>query len=575
MRSQTILLGSWAFLSISALALQQGPGVQPPINQDSSKPSSTHDAPLKGLPTPFPNRVASGDISQTSAVLWAYTKLAGTVRFEVALDESFEQIVQTLDVEPSAYRLPAKQRVGGLQPGTEYFYRASLNGGKQFSVGRFVTSHSPDGKYGLRFGISGDGRGDQLPFTSIANAPARELDFFAYIGDTIYADVASGVGGGIDFAVTRREYLAKHEEVISEVDGLNTLADLRASTGFYVTIDDHEVINDFSGGAHPSTDLRFDQNGDFINETDRYIDAMAALRNFYPVNPSLYGDTGDPRTAFKRKLYRYETFGQDAALILLDCRSFRDAPLEEADPSDTLSVLNFLAKSFDPTRTMLGKAQMDDLKSDLLDAQAKGVVWKFVVVPEPIQNLGVAAASDRFEGYAAERTEILSFVDDNDIDNVVFVAADIHGTVVNNVTYQLGPGQPQIELPVFEITTGAVAYDAPFGPTVVELAEAFGLLTQEQIALYNSLPLPFQDDFIEGLINENVVPLGYDPVGLQGSPIEATLDLGKYVATHTYGWTEFEIHPETSELTIVVYGQDPAALEVPPAEFLRFRVQPQ
>ncbi len=63
-------------------------------------------------------------------------------------------------------------------------------------------------------------------------------------------------------------------------------------------------------------------------------------------------------------------------------------------------------------------------------------------VPVRIQTLGPPAAADRFEGYAAERTEILRFIDDNRIDNVVFVAADTHGTVTNNLTYQLGPGGP-------------------------------------------------------------------------------------------------------------------------------------
>jgi phosphodiesterase/alkaline phosphatase D-like protein len=94
------------------------------------------------------------------------------------------------------------------------------------------------------------------------------------------------------------------------------------------------------------------------------------------------------------------------------------------------------------------------------------------MLPEPIQNLGVIAASDRYEGYAAERAALLKFIDDNNISNVVFVSADIHGTLVNNLTYQLGPGLPQIPTNAFEISTGSVAYDAPFGPTVLQLAAA-------------------------------------------------------------------------------------------------------
>lgn len=54
---------------------------------------------------------------------------------------------------------------------------------------------------------------------------------------------------------------------------------------------------------------------------------------------------------------------------------------------------------------------------------------------------------------------------DNQITNVVFVAADVHGTIVNNVTYQTAVGQPQQSTSAFEVTTGSVAFDAPFGPT--------------------------------------------------------------------------------------------------------------
>ena len=77
------------------------------------------------------------------------------------------------------------------------------------------------------------------------------------------------------------------------------------------------------------------------------------------------------------------------------------------------------------------------MKADLLAADANGITWKFVTIPEPIQNFGTLNAEDRFEGYAAERNEILQFIDENDINNVVFMAGDFHGTIVNNLTYKL------------------------------------------------------------------------------------------------------------------------------------------
>lgn len=53
------------------------------------------------------------------------------------------------------------------------------------------------------------------------------------------------------------------------------------------------------------------------------------------------------------------TFGKDAALFMLDTRSFRDAvvtPLTPAEYSDPFAVLTFLRKTFAPNRTLLGSA---------------------------------------------------------------------------------------------------------------------------------------------------------------------------------------------------------------------------
>jgi 3-phytase/alkaline phosphatase D len=376
---------------------------------------------------------------------------------------------------------------------------------------------------------------------------------------------------------------------MSERYGLNTWRDLRGSTAILATIDDHEVINDFAGGAPPSSNpTDFDQTGAYINETARYKAGLQAFHEYMPIEDRRYGNTGDPRTAKKPKLFRSRTYGNAAAVIVLDNRSFRDKGLLPADPYSAADIRRFLVQAFDPTRTMLGAAQLDELKQSLLQAQQRGVVWKFVMTPEPIQNLGVLIAEDRFEGYASERTQILKFIADQHIENVVFVTADLHGTLVNNLTYQLGPGQPQLASGAFEIVTGAVAFEQPFGPTVVDLATQLGFLTAEERAAYYGLPaFPGlgKDNFIEQLVNGQIVPLGYDAMGLTGSNIQVSYSLGGYVATSIYGWTEFEVDRDSKALTITTYGIDAYTYDDlqtkradvvarEPSVWQRFRVQP-
>ncbi|MCA9278037.1 MAG: alkaline phosphatase D family protein [Phycisphaeraceae bacterium] len=508
-----------------------------------------------GQPGILPSGIASGDATPTSVVLWARADAPGDVVFELATDANFANIIDTHTVAVTDTIVPAKVETHVLVPNTTYYFRATNN--SITTVGTFLTPADGANRHplGLRVGVSGDWRGELSSYPAVKNVPERDLDLWIALGDTIYADVASPQVN-IPQCLTLPDFRAKHRETLSERFGLNTLADLRATCAMLAMIDDHEVTNDFAGGAHPSSDPRFANDpGAFINETVLYTNGIAAFTEYHPMLDEQYGMTGDPRTENKAKLYRSRTYGRDAAVIVADARSFRDEELPGVtDPLDPVQVIGFLVASFDPTRTMLGAVQLAEIKADLLAAQQSGVTWKLVCVPEPIQNLGVLAASDRFEGYAAERTELLKFIDDNDIENVVFIAADIHGTLINNLTYTLGPGTTQIFTNSFEVTTGSVAYAAPFGPTVVGLANQFGFPGVPSLAQYLAMSPVEQEAVMTSLINTQLQAYAYDTLGLQNSPISATLLQGGYTATNTFGWTEFEIDPVTQALTVTTWG---------------------
>src|SRR5262245_17956610 len=49
---------------------------------------------------------------------------------------------------------------------------------------------------------------------------------------------------------------------------------------------------------------------------------LQAFQEYNPVRAETYPRSGVPRTSGKARLYRYRTFGDDAALFLLDERSF-------------------------------------------------------------------------------------------------------------------------------------------------------------------------------------------------------------------------------------------------------------
>jgi alkaline phosphatase D len=511
---------------------------------------------LAGDAGTLPNGVAAGDTTQASTVLWACGTTVGDVLFECSTDPTFSTDVLTATASVTDLLQPVKVQIAELSPATAYSYRATDAAGAS-AVGQFRTAAAGGTHAGLRFGVSGDWCGWLAPYPAIANAEERNLDFFVEHGDTIVA------GSPSPAATTLEEFRLRHNEVYSTHLGLNIWAELRASTSILATIDDNEVRNNFAGGADPSSDPRFDDTGAFINETELYGNALQAFQEYNPLRDEFYGATGDDRTANKRKLYRFNTYSSDAAVFILDTRSFRDEPLPLDDPTDPLQVLAFLTNSFtDTTRTMLGAQQLADLKADLLQAQADGITWKFVLVSGPIQNLGVYLAPDRYEGYAAERTDLLRFITQNGIDNVVFIAASLHGTIVNNLIYQEeSPGYPlppQIPTGAFEVIVGPVAIYPPFGPAVVGFAQAYGLITSDEREDYDGRSREGKDEFVRQLIDEKLLaPLRYDAIGLDGSGIDADLLQGGYASVHTYGWTEFEITPGNKVLTVTTYGIDP------------------
>lgn len=560
-------------------------------------------------PQSLVNGVAAGDVDQNSAVLWARSTFPGDVTFEYATDANFSSIVGTAAATVTDITLPIKVDVDGLDSGMEYFYRVTDAAGAQ-KVGRFDTPAEVGEQTGLNFGVVGDWRGEIAPYPAISNVADKNLDFFLLHGDTIYADddspaVLNPDGTLKAQAESVEEFRAKHNEVYGDRFGENFWAEVRSSTAILATIDDHEVTNDFAGAQTIGTDPRFtdafpdDDPNALINDSTLYENGLQVFQEYNPIRDEFYGETGDEVTDGERKLYRYNTYGSDAASFVLDTRSFRDpaipAPADFTDPQD---VANALAATFTPGRTLLGDAQKTDLKADLLDAQENGITWKFVMVPEPFQTLFPGINTDAWDGYNAERTELLKFIEDNGIENVVFAAADVHMTSINNITYQEQPFGEIIPTSTFEITTGAVAYEDPTG---VFLGNLFTAENPELRAFYDSLPIApdgddvpnDKDDFVEAAINDTLLtPLGYDPIGLDNNLpqaeglIDAKLLEGDYYVGHSSSWAEFDIDPMTQKLTVTTWGIDgyteeelladpEAIINQTPVVLSRFEVSPQ
>ena len=551
--------------------------------------------------TAFPNGVSSGDVTQTSAVVWTRAVEIGRLTFQIATDPSFAHVIKTKKVFVIDPLEPVKVEFDHLKADQVYYYRA-IDASGDVMVGSFETSAKLGDHDGFHFGVLSDLHGRTAPYPVISNAIDADLELVIKLGDTVTADIPTGVFGISALNDGMLEtYQLVHNDSYSAHFGVNFIAELQGSTPILVMPDDHEVLDDYGGGGPVSSDPRFpsEPGADFINETTHYKNGMKAFSQYNAIEDRTYHDTGDDRFDGAPDLYRYNTYGSDAAIIMVDARSFRDPEIAFlADVPLPFPNIAFIQQAFQPDRSLLGDLQLDRLKEDLLDARDNGVTWKFIALPEAIQNWGpVIRPGDRYEGYAAERTELLKFIDQNHIENVVFVTADTHWTSVNNLTYQEFFGGPQIATSAIDVNVIS-AGDVSFAPITPAFAAQLGVISAAQLAFYNSLPIApdtddipnDKDDFVKGILNGVLAALGYDQIDLDNNlpaaagKIHAQLLQGDYFVGHQVGWTDFDIDADTQKLMVTTHGTtpytadelatNPALLELVPTIVSQFELTP-
>jgi phosphodiesterase/alkaline phosphatase D-like protein len=287
----------------------------------------------------LPNGVSSGDTSSTSTVLWARCNRKGEVKFLINKDNV---TVQQQTVTVTDPLIPAKISVENLQPGQHYTYQVSTADGMRLT-GQFTTAPDQHAEnLALSFGVTGDWRGELAPYPAIKNIPAKELNFFIKLGDTIYADYPTSAVP-LEQALTLHDYRLKHKEVYSRHAGVNSFAKLQKDVSIFSMIDDHEVKNDFAGGALASAFPYLSETTGLVNQSSLYKSGLQAFTEYNAIADKTYPVVGDALTDGRPDLYRSQRYGKTAAVYLLDSRSFRDTALAGVtDTTDPQQIGGFI-----------------------------------------------------------------------------------------------------------------------------------------------------------------------------------------------------------------------------------------
>src|SRR3972149_9713125 len=443
----------------------------------------------KGGPEPsgfFTHGIASGDVRDKEAILWTRVNQEAELIAEVSTDCTFTQVDKgKKGMALAENNFIVKVTVSNLEPGQTYCYRFKAGIATAVSdVGTFRTAPSEDQDATVRFAYSSDSDGSEDPpfnnFEVLDQALLDEIDFWIYLGDTVYTDTFGPKAETLD------EMRAKYQQNRDFV----ALRDLLKTTSTYAIWDDHEVENYFDGQAIDPT---------------LYANGREAFLEYMPVQElGLLSDpdcAGDP-------LFRVFHWGKNVDIIILDERSCRSADVEEVCeddlaptppsafrsafglpplPSDCLDAIN------DPARTMLGIVQKEALKNALQESKA---TWRIIINEVAISEI-FALPYDRWEGYAAERQELLNFIIDNKIKNVVFLTGDLHANIIGDVRLNAFTALTPIAK---EIIAGPIAQVTLFERLVDQLGSAEAVLLLMSLATLAKLQCVNTDTFGYALV---------------------------------------------------------------------------
>lgn len=393
---------------------------------------------------PFYHNVASGDPLNDRVIIWTRVTpndftLPVDVTFAVALDTGMTNIVAQGSISTDAtVDYTVKVDVTGLQPETYYYYEFKALGNYS-PRGRTKTapleSSSVDS---LRFAVVSCANLEAGFFNAYeAIAERNDVEAILMLGDYIYEFEEGGYAPNSN---VDRVFDPTHEILTLEDYRLRysvyhmdqALQKLHQNFPWICVWDDHESANDayeFGAENHDAGE------GQWL---DRKLAAQTAFFEWLPIRP---------KAPSNYEIFRKFNYGNLVDLIMVDTRLHGR---EEQGVNEN-----------DPNRTLLGDDQYEWLENELENSTAKWKVLGNQVVFAPIEIFGTPINNDAWDGYPAERQNLLDFVVLNSIDNFTVLTGDIHTSWAFNLKNGLANAgvefvTPSITSPGLPINAGPI-----------------------------------------------------------------------------------------------------------------------
>ncbi|MCJ8292253.1 MAG: alkaline phosphatase D family protein [Crocinitomicaceae bacterium] len=390
---------------------------------------------------PFYHNVASGDPLSDRVIIWTRVTpddftLPVNVDYAVALDTGMTNIVAQGSISTDALvDYTVKVDVTGLEPQTYYYYEFKALG--NFSPrGRTKTAPLETSTIdSLRFAVVSCANLEAGYFNAYeALAERNDVEAILMLGDYIYEYEEGGYApnSNVDRVfdptheiLTLNDYRLRYS--VYHMD--QALQKLHQNFPWICVWDDHESANDsYEDGAE-------NHNAGEGQWADRKLASQMAFFEWLPIRP---------KSTSNLEIFRKFNYGNLLDLIMVDTRLHGR---EEQGVNQS-----------DPDRTLLGDDQYEWLEDELLNSTAKWKVLGNQVVFAPIEVFGTPINNDAWDGYPAERQNLLDFVVQNNIDNFTVLTGDIHTSWAFNL--ENGAANVGIEFVTPSITSPGLPINA-------------------------------------------------------------------------------------------------------------------
>jgi alkaline phosphatase D len=381
----------------------------------------------------FAQGVSSGLPSPKAITLWTrVSELDRTSKLtlEVAEDKQFRDVVERQVVRAEEGRdFTVHARVKGLRPASEYFYRFHTED-RSSRVGRFRTLAPRGSKQPVRIAFYACQSWEAGFYTAQEGiARERDLDLVLCLGDYIYErHFYDGPPERVDTTGVNRDgnvqTLDEYRQKYRLYQGDASLQRMHAAHPFLAVWDDHEVEDNYAGdgvdSAQPDPSLENNDEPRRVPFAERRRNAYKA---FFEAMPRLRVK-GD-----RTRIYGSARLGDVAELFFTDQRQYRDPqPCNDA-------LLVPCPENDDPGRTFLGDEQKRWFKRAVARSPARWKLWgsETMVMSLDLPK-GHAVNQDQWDGYAAERRDVLEHFLASGVTNLAALTGDIHTFIAGDLS---------------------------------------------------------------------------------------------------------------------------------------------